>query len=437
MTTTAMGRRERLAMLAMLGTLATGFSVSGCGRGLFGISNAEHQDASRPEVDPNPVPAGISVCFPDHPASCDDTCREATRVLWHNCAACHAQGPASVGAPVFDFVLDVTKLTTLTWLRADGVWRFLVPGSPQDSQIYVRPVVNRDMPPLSNDVSVPARARVSASDGQILQDWITGCLGTDHFDGFYTHASSQGGPGNLVACPASSSPRGACPIDGQECPYPSGSCVCVAGSWECLGCPTQQPGSGSDCAATPTASTGQQPAYRCGYGTVSCTCRALDLASGWQCGACPASRPTPGGACGNSRFSCTYGGDTCECNSNAWSCTTSACPLPPATGPFSCQPGTACIYPDQGQACSCRSYGGWSCSCPVSLPSEHNACLGYSGGACVYGEQSCTCGGTNGWHCLAACPPAAPASGATCSSTLSCTYGGQLCSCDGTRWSCS
>jgi hypothetical protein len=446
MTTTKVGRQCQLAVTAML---AVGLPAAGCGRGLFGISSAENRDASAAEVDPNPVPAGASVCFPDHPAACDQTCRDATRILWKNCAHCHGDPATAVGLPPWSFVTDPQQLTTQSWLRqAQPAIRFVLPGDPAKSAIYLRAVIRKDMPPIQRDPSSPFYPRVSDSDGQVLHDWIARCMGADPVDAggpssgdaVAIDATFAGDPGP-VSCP-SVPPSGACPVEHQNCPYSTQSCLCSGGNWQCALCPAQQPLIGGSCAAV--GRLGEME-LRCGYGSVSCSCDRRDGSSQlWGCGVCPAARPGDGAACGNASFSCAYGIDTCLCSGNTWQCLADrGCPEPVLASGFgppwvSCSGTNACNYPALRQSCACTSRGHWDCSCPLTLPAEGSACAPvFATPACSYGDGSCTCTGSNGWHCTSSCPTSRPAAGDACSSSLSCTYGGGLCYCDGSSWQCS
>ena len=435
----------------LLPLLAAGFSAGACGRGLFGISSAENRDAGGGDLAPdvNAVPAGLSVCFPDHPSFCNQTCRQATRVLWENCASCHGNGDYAIGLPPWDFVMDPQRLTTELWHReGQPPIHFVLPGDPANSAVYQRAVIKRDMPPLI-DVNGPYYPRVTPADGQILNDWIAGCLGADPVDAssppppvdagtdaFLRHA----GP---VACPADPSAGSSCPVNHQNCLYPTRSCLCVDGSWECLRCPSDQAGINSLCATTGNLD-GAAWALLCNFGNVTCSCDHRDGLTSSGCGACPAARPADGTACGTASFSCAYGSDTCSCSGNSWSCLSGLeCPEPVTTygyGPpwVQCRGLTACDYPSLGQACACTPVGHWDCSCPPALPTEGSACAPvFSSPACSYGDQSCNCSGSNGWHCAAACPTGRPVAGDACNSTLSCTYDGGLCYCDGSHWQCS
>ena len=426
-------RPDRWASLALL---AVGALVSGCGRGLLGISSTENRDASLAEVDPNPVPAGKSVCFPDHPASCDQTCRDATQILWKNCAGCHGTPSTARGAPTWDFLLDPQKLVTETWTReGQPAIRFVLPGDPGHSAIYQRAVINKDMPPLYTDPTIASPARVSDSDGQILHDWIADCIGTpppSQADAGVDAANSS--EPRVVACPAVP-PSGSCRIDRALCLYAAQTCVCANGSWECLPCPAQQPSIGSSCPGA-AAANGQVPLYRCGYGNLNCSCTGGNNGPVWECGACPAAHPAGGAACGSAHFSCVYGDDTCDC-SGSWSCAAPYCPSPIFGPPWlSCEgSGTyGCSYGEQ--LCGCDAIGFRTCTCPASVPTEGQTCA-HTSDACVYGDHACTCSTSAQWQCPVICPTVHPTDGAACTSTLSCSYDAGLCYCDGSRWHCS
>ena len=460
MTTTTTGPDFRgwRRWLLVLVVAAAGPTGVGCGRGLLGLSSAQEHDAGLdPEAGHDPTssspPPGTSVCFSDHPASCDDTCRQATRILWTNCAVCHEAGIHSMGLPVFDFVMEPQKLTSTVWPRQTGApLRFVIPGDPDHSVVYTRAVVLQDMPPVYQNIAVPDPPRVSAADGRILNDWITSCLGPDHGTGGATGTSETGGSygfdagndapgpvtGIFASCP-SAAPSGACAINDQVCEYATQSCVCSGGTWACDSCPAAQPPVGTGCPIGDGGAEqfgGRNPSLSCLYGSVNCSCESGTSLGQWSCGVCPTSRPAEGGACGNSGFRCSFGDDTCRCIGNRWSCNTPTCPSVHQSQPSSCAgSAAACVFPALNQTCVCA--GGdlsWACSCPVSLPVDGQSCVSFLSAACLYGERSCTCDGT--WHCQDACPAAAPVAGAVCHSPLSCSYGSNLCYCAGDIWHC-
>jgi hypothetical protein len=126
--------------------------------------------------------------------ACDKTSLDAHKILNDNCAACHNAGAASRGsAPVFDFVMDDMKMMTTDW-EPQGApkIKFLVPGDPNNSAIYLRAAIRRDMPPLQLSVDQPFYPRVDYSAAAVLQDWIKNCVGSSGGD---TGGGGNGGEG--------------------------------------------------------------------------------------------------------------------------------------------------------------------------------------------------------------------------------------------------
>jgi hypothetical protein len=128
----------------------------------------------------------------DDSASTDDPCtastNDAMNVLRANCAQCHGGGSGqNFGQPPFDYVLDVKTLLTATSetvkdLATGQGMRFLVPGDPDHSRIYVR-MFNRTMPPGDMPGLPAGPGRPSVSDISIVRQWISHCLGADAADG--------------------------------------------------------------------------------------------------------------------------------------------------------------------------------------------------------------------------------------------------------------
>ncbi len=108
---------------------------------------------------------------------CDKTQLDAHAVLRDNCAVCHDIGAASSGGPRFDFVMDDDQLKVKTWDRVgQTALRFLIPGDPDNSVIYERAAIKRDMPPIQGDPQQPFYPRVSYRDASVLREWILNCF---------------------------------------------------------------------------------------------------------------------------------------------------------------------------------------------------------------------------------------------------------------------
>ena len=115
--------------------------------------------------------------------------QDVADTLTRHCASCHDQGAASMGVPRFDFVMDFQKLRTETLPRqGQPDQHFVVPGDPDNSLIYVRAAIKRDMPPLYHNIAMEDPPRMSYSEGSVLREWIEKCLGPA------ATASGAGGP---------------------------------------------------------------------------------------------------------------------------------------------------------------------------------------------------------------------------------------------------
>jgi len=122
---------------------------------------------------------------------CDKTQLDAHKILKANCAVCHDIGQASSGVPRFDFLMDDDQLKVKTWERmGQPALRFLIPGDPDNSVIYERAAIARDMPPIQGDVNAPFYPRVTYSEASVLREWILNC-----FEGGTVAAPSTGAAG--------------------------------------------------------------------------------------------------------------------------------------------------------------------------------------------------------------------------------------------------
>ncbi|HEX4353037.1 MAG TPA: hypothetical protein VHZ95_08990 [Polyangiales bacterium] len=113
--------------------------------------------------------------------ACAATTIQAHEILENNCARCHggATPGARQGSPPFDCVLDTTRLLTMvsaTAVDPDTMQpaHFLVPGDPDHSRIYLRPL-HGEMPP-PDVVGLPPNPRPSVSDLSVLRQWISSCV---------------------------------------------------------------------------------------------------------------------------------------------------------------------------------------------------------------------------------------------------------------------
>jgi hypothetical protein len=119
---------------------------------------------------------------------CTATTFRAMETLRAACAPCHGGGPGqNLGQPPFNYVLDVGKLlTAVSSTVKDPVTmqpvRFLVPGDPDHSRVYVR-MFKREMPPGDVIGLPPNPNRPTVSDISVIRQWIAHCLGTNARDG--------------------------------------------------------------------------------------------------------------------------------------------------------------------------------------------------------------------------------------------------------------
>jgi hypothetical protein len=108
---------------------------------------------------------------------CEKTALDAHQILKNNCGVCHDIGAASSGVPRFDFLMDDDQLKVKTWERmGQPAARFLIPGDPDNSVIYQRTAIARNMPPLQGDPQAPLYPRVTYSEASVLREWILNCF---------------------------------------------------------------------------------------------------------------------------------------------------------------------------------------------------------------------------------------------------------------------
>jgi hypothetical protein len=114
---------------------------------------------------------------------CVLTTKQAMEILTINCSNCHGGGTAGArqGQPPFDYVLDVEKLKTARSATVPDPrgkemgMRFLIPGDPENSRIYVR-VLHGEMPPPP-PLGLPPIPIPTVSDMSVLYTWIASCMG--------------------------------------------------------------------------------------------------------------------------------------------------------------------------------------------------------------------------------------------------------------------
>jgi hypothetical protein len=79
------------------------------------------------------------------------------------------------GAPL-NFVLDDGMLTNPGVVSTKYGKRYVIPGDPDNSLVYLRAAIVQDMPPGASDVRNTAPP-VTVSDESVLRQWILTCAG--------------------------------------------------------------------------------------------------------------------------------------------------------------------------------------------------------------------------------------------------------------------
>ena len=168
--------------------LGAALAVAGCYQPL-------DTGAARGGPSPTAVAAVHTVALETPPIALDDqgntttdpcvpTRAQSRALLATYCARCHGgqSAEAHKGRPPFDFVLDAVRLKTATSATAKDPAtaqpaRFLVPGVPRRSRLYLR-IADGEMPP-ADVVGLPSNPRPTISDVSILYEWIAHCIGSD------------------------------------------------------------------------------------------------------------------------------------------------------------------------------------------------------------------------------------------------------------------
>jgi hypothetical protein len=114
------------------------------------------------DTDGNIVDAGTDPC--------EKVSSDALSLLTSKCAPCHT--PSN---PPLNFITDVSRLTTASSPTPSYAPnpRYVVPGKPEDSLIYIRAAINKDMP-LQNPLAPSSGLTVSESS--VLREWIASCV---------------------------------------------------------------------------------------------------------------------------------------------------------------------------------------------------------------------------------------------------------------------
>jgi hypothetical protein len=177
-------RPARTAMLVLSSALA--LATSGCFQELDSRAGKGSAPVAAEKVGPTIVLETPAIDLPDGTTTRDPCVlitSQATSILQANCAHCHGGGSpgARQGQPPFDCVLDFEKLKTMTSTSVRDPrdpsrgMRFLIPGDPDNSRLYVR-IARAEMPPVPplglDPIPLP-----SVSDVSLLRTWISSCLG--------------------------------------------------------------------------------------------------------------------------------------------------------------------------------------------------------------------------------------------------------------------
>jgi hypothetical protein len=172
--TKLVGRCLTMGMLVMagLGCEPVDDGASTRAKGWDGVLTDNVLDGDRPvyntiDEDLNDVSA----------SGCVKTTNDAHQILKDNCATCHGNPATAVGLPPWDFVLNDDKMMTEKWTReGQPAIPFIDAGHPNNSAIFLRAAVKRDMPPVQGSLDQPYYDRVTLSGASVLEEWITNCL---------------------------------------------------------------------------------------------------------------------------------------------------------------------------------------------------------------------------------------------------------------------
>jgi hypothetical protein len=101
---------------------------------------------------------------------CVKTEMDAMKILQDRCASCHDAASPDQAPETFDFVLNVAKMKASMWTPAGGsAMRYIAAGKPEESAIFLRAGILRDMPIEKSDL-------VTLSGVSVLQYWISACM---------------------------------------------------------------------------------------------------------------------------------------------------------------------------------------------------------------------------------------------------------------------
>jgi hypothetical protein len=103
---------------------------------------------------------------------CEKVMADSVAIRMRVCVNCH-EGDGSVGSPL-THILEDNILMSASPSRTYSTWKYVVAGDPDNSLVYHRAVVVRDMPKPNGDVTM-TNAVLTISDMSVLRAWIM-CL---------------------------------------------------------------------------------------------------------------------------------------------------------------------------------------------------------------------------------------------------------------------
>jgi hypothetical protein len=141
-----------------------------------------------------PIKIGVAIELADGSSTSDPcvlTTAQSLVIRQNHCAFCHAGGsaPASMGS-LGTIMVDQSMINQKSVNYAGEI--YLIPGDPDNSFIYKRAVVTRDMPKRIGDAPVNT---LTPSEASVFREWIKSCLGPSPADSGNDGSASDRGPG--------------------------------------------------------------------------------------------------------------------------------------------------------------------------------------------------------------------------------------------------
>ena len=173
----------RNAALSLLGSLGVGFLITLAGCEPVDDGAATRNKGWDGKLTDNVVPGDRDVFIDTGETmtvadGCAKTELDAHAILRDQCATCHGDAATARGLPPWGFVLDDAMMKSMSWDRGPGqpAIPFIDVGHPQNSAIFIRAAIARDMPPIQRDPNEQFYERVTLSGASVLQQWITNCM---------------------------------------------------------------------------------------------------------------------------------------------------------------------------------------------------------------------------------------------------------------------